>query len=94
MTETLIPPPPVETPDIVDDDLDIPEMVAHLYAPFEQVALCGIHNKNDPHDRMHIVEKLPMGYWVRGKRECPSCGAPTCEKCEAHAVTWEKENRK
>lgn len=92
MTETLIP-PPVETPDIIDGDIDIPEMVAHLYAPFTLVTLCGISHKEDPHERMHIVENLPPGEWVRGRRECPQCGAPTCEKCEARALAREKENK-
>lgn len=81
--------PPIEVVETVDGDLDIPDMVAHLYAKDAGlgVALCGISNKNDPHNRMHRAEEVRAGEWKRGLLACPTCGAPACDKCLAIALT-------
>ena len=78
--------PPIEVVETTDDDLDIPEMVAHLYTARFDYTMCGIPHKDDPHDRLHRVERIPVGRWECGKMECPTCGAPACERCYALAM--------
>lgn len=83
--------PPVEILNPTDGDLDIPEMVAHLYFVDTAYTLCGISNKDDPHERMHVIENFAW-YWEPGKTEC-GCGAPICPKCNAIALKLKGEPR-
>lgn len=85
MSELLEAPTPVITEDPVED-LDVPDMVGHLYYPNVLTTLCGISDKNDPHERMHVNYKLSPGIWAEGVNACPECGAPICPKCEALAI--------
>lgn len=82
--------PPIEVVETTDSDLDVPEMVAHLYRPSRNVTLCGIPNQDDPHDRMHRVERIKVIKWTPGKLECV-CGAPACQTCYARAMEVAKK---
>jgi len=77
--------PPIEVVETTDDDLDIPDMEAHLYMPSEFKTLCGIKSEDDPHESLHCREKLPNWFWHRGDTTC-GCGAPICQKCNSLAI--------
>jgi hypothetical protein len=68
----------------VEDGLDdIPDMVSHLYyIGGEPVAICGLHESNDPHVQMHRHHgDVWEGEAAKGISACPVCGAPLCRTC-------------
>lgn len=77
----------IEAPEIIEGELDIPSMVAHLYDRKPRIlALCGVVTaQTDPHRHMHYAEGIEFPTWRPGIKEC-SCGAPVCQDCYAFAI--------
>ena len=90
MTTGLEVAPPAEVVEHVPEDLDIPDMVGHIYRLGSSVTWCGISANEDAHFHMHRREPCPSLAEIvwDGSPNCPLCGAPLCKVCEENAPNY------